>query len=107
MHVPALMHPCFIDDYVYVEKASHINGHKLLEFFRSSPLDQSASGVCGTRAGVLPCYRPIAEVTFAIDYLIWGFRPFGFHLTNLLLHLLCIVLTWKLAIRVFPPRIAL
>jgi len=31
--------------------------------------------------------RPLPYLTFAIDHAIWGLRPAGFHLTNLLLHL--------------------
>jgi len=32
-------------------------------------------------------YRPLESVSFAVDYLIWGLKPFGYHLTNTLLHL--------------------
>lgn len=31
-------------------------------------------------------YRPIVMLTYALDHLIWGDRPFGYHLTNVLLH---------------------
>jgi tetratricopeptide (TPR) repeat protein len=31
-------------------------------------------------------YQPLSWVTFAIDYLLWGMDPFGYHLTNVLLH---------------------
>jgi tetratricopeptide (TPR) repeat protein len=31
-------------------------------------------------------YQPLSWVTLAIDYLVWGLDPFGFHLTNLALH---------------------
>ena len=31
-------------------------------------------------------YRPVRNASYVIDFLIWGSRPFGFHLTNLLLH---------------------
>jgi Flp pilus assembly protein TadD len=29
---------------------------------------------------------PLTWVTFGLDYLLWGMNPFGYHLTNLLLH---------------------
>jgi hypothetical protein len=32
-------------------------------------------------------YCPLTWLSFAIDYQIWGQQPFGYHLTNLLLHL--------------------
>ncbi len=31
-------------------------------------------------------YQPLSWVTLALDYLIWGMDPFGYHLTNLVLH---------------------
>ena len=32
-------------------------------------------------------YRPIPFISIAIDHLLWGKEPFGYHLTNFLLHL--------------------
>ncbi len=32
-------------------------------------------------------YCPLTWLSFAVDYQVWGQRPFGYHLTNLLLHL--------------------
>lgn len=31
-------------------------------------------------------YRPIQEISNMVDYFLWGRKPFGFHLTNVLLH---------------------
>lgn len=31
-------------------------------------------------------YRPVVTLSFALERAVWGLRPFGFHLTNLLLH---------------------
>src|ERR1035441_153273 len=31
-------------------------------------------------------YVPLTWLSFAIDYQVWGHNPFGYHLTNLLLH---------------------
>ena len=31
-------------------------------------------------------YQPLSWLSFAVDYSIWGMNPFGYHLTNLLLH---------------------
>lgn len=33
-------------------------------------------------------YRPLTLVSYMADYSLWGLRAFGFHLTNILLHLL-------------------
>ncbi|WP_195155967.1 hypothetical protein [Halococcus agarilyticus] len=37
-------------------------------------------------------YRPVASVTYAIDHALWGLSPFGYHLTNLVLHVVATVL---------------
>ena len=31
-------------------------------------------------------YQPLTWLSFALDYSIWGDRPYGYHLTNILLH---------------------
>ncbi len=31
-------------------------------------------------------YQPLSWLTFGLDFLLWGENPFGYHLTNLLLH---------------------
>ncbi|NQU09367.1 tetratricopeptide repeat protein [bacterium] len=41
-------------------------------------------------------YRPLQTVTYLVDYALWGLNPFGYHLTNLLLHLGCVLLVWQL-----------
>ncbi|MCF8078323.1 MAG: tetratricopeptide repeat protein [Desulfobacterales bacterium] len=33
-------------------------------------------------------YHPLCWLSFSIDYSIWGLNPFGYHLTNLILHCL-------------------
>ena len=39
-------------------------------------------------------YQPLSWVSYAIDYQIWGLQPFGFHLTNLVLHAANAVVFW-------------
>ena len=45
-------------------------------------------------------YRPLIVTLFQIDYLIYGLRPAGFHMTNILLHIVnsylvaCFLSTW-------------
>ena len=34
--------------------------------------------------------RPVMIFSLAVDYALWKLNPFGYHLTNLLLHLLCV-----------------
>lgn len=47
-------------------------------------------------------YRPVTLVSFALDWEIWSGRPFGFHLTNLILHALVSAVLALLLLRWFP-----
>ncbi|HUG40884.1 MAG TPA: hypothetical protein VMM12_10380, partial [Longimicrobiales bacterium] len=56
----------------------------------------------------LGMYRPLTLATFAVDWEIWGGRPFGFHLANVLLHAAVtgLVLLLLLALGVAPTTAA-
>lgn len=41
-------------------------------------------------------YRPVVSSTFAIDYYFWGMDPYGFHLTNLIIHVIACLLLFKI-----------
>lgn len=41
-------------------------------------------------------YRPLVTLSYAIDYSIWGLNPFGYHLTNVVFHLLNGILVFLL-----------
>lgn len=55
-------------------------------------------------AGSSPYYRPLFLVSYALDYLIWGSKPFGYHLTNIMLHAACSLLAFRLAIKLLNDR---
>jgi hypothetical protein len=44
-------------------------------------------------------YRPLVLLSYAADYRVWGARPFGFHLTNVLWHALAAALVCALLMR--------
>ncbi len=101
IHSPSLFNPFFIDDYVYLDSVDDLSWRAVPGLFSTATMDETASGVWWTPEGLLPFYRPFAILTFAAEYRLWGLNPFGFHLTNLLLHLLCTWLVWRLAGRFF------
>ena len=45
-------------------------------------------------------YLPVRDLTLALDAWIWGMRPFGFHLTNLLLYLACLAALYSMVARI-------
>ena len=51
-------------------------------------------------------YRPIQELSYMIDYSFWGYHPFGFHLTNIILHGLCAIAVYFFSLRVLKNGLA-
>ncbi len=41
-------------------------------------------------------YQPLTWLSFTADYALWGMRPFGYHLTSLLLHVGCALAAYAL-----------
>jgi tetratricopeptide (TPR) repeat protein len=48
-------------------------------------------------------YFPLTYTSFRIERTLWGVRPFGYHLTNLLLHLANALLLWRLLAQLKIP----
>ncbi len=46
-------------------------------------------------------YRPLVTTSYAVNYALGGLQPFGYHLTNLLLHLVASLLLYRIALRLF------
>ncbi len=49
-------------------------------------------------------YRPLQTVSNMLDFAVWGYRPFGFHLANFLFHAGTAVLFFYLALALNFPR---
>jgi len=43
-------------------------------------------------------YRPVTTASYFIDHALWKNNPFGYHLTNLLLHIFNVILVYTLAL---------
>jgi hypothetical protein len=69
LYAPALHFELAGDDYQWVQHA-HLAMHRPMLLL----------------ADLDTFYRPTSTWTLALDRLLWGFRPVGYHLTNLLLH---------------------
>ena len=77
-----------VRDNLYIRSSSHIK-----EMFTSYLASSSGN--------INNFYRPIQDLSYAIDYFLWGDNPMGYHLTNLILHALCAVLVYILILRIF------
>jgi protein O-mannosyl-transferase len=60
-----------------------------------NPSIQNLSGVLTVLARDVT--RPVVGISYAVDTAIWGTGPFGYHLTNVLLHALNVVLAYWVA----------
>ena len=48
-------------------------------------------------------YWPVIYTTFWVEHKLWGFTPAGYHIVNLLLHFVNMVLLWRLLLRLAVP----
>src|SRR5512144_1559896 len=64
------------DDNIYIVENPHIRSLNLA-FFRWAFLDFYASN-----------WHPLTWISLAVDYVLWGTNPLGYHLTNIILHAL-------------------
>lgn len=49
-------------------------------------------------------YRPVTYISFALDRAVWGGHPAGFHLTNLVLHMLVALLLYAVTVALFKKE---
>ncbi len=77
------------DDHRMIEQNPRIalTARNLAAAFRGDPFAQG-----------LNYYRPLQTVSNMADFAVWGLRPFGFHLTNLLFHAAAATLFFYLAL---------
>lgn len=50
----------------------------------------------------LGVYRPLYSLSFGIDHWLYGSGPFGYHVTNVFLHLICSILVYLVAFELTP-----
>ena len=46
-------------------------------------------------------YRPVLSLYFILNYKIWGMNPVGFHLVNLLLYIITVIVLYKISLILF------
>ena len=49
-------------------------------------------------------YRPVVTISYFLDYAVWRLNPFGYHLTNVILHTINSVLLYAILLRLIRLR---
>ncbi|MBN2145142.1 MAG: glycosyltransferase family 39 protein, partial [Candidatus Aureabacteria bacterium] len=93
LYLPCLSYDFFaVDDWAYVQKN---------EFIRSFSWDHLR--IFFTRSFV-NLWLPVTMLSYSLDHTIWGTNAFGYHFTNLVLHLLNIFFVYHLFLRLKCPH---
>lgn len=86
------------EDQILISNSSYITRLQSL----SSYLSQEDDGIVDEQDKGLfhtGYYRPLINVTYFLDFKLWGMKAYGFRITNLLLHLLICFLLYELLIQ--------
>ncbi|MBF0122038.1 MAG: tetratricopeptide repeat protein [Candidatus Omnitrophica bacterium] len=79
------IHRIFSDSYITKEELN----------FSLSQTDKASGSVA---------YRPAADLPYFFEFALWGKNPFGFHLTNLLIHVVNVCLAYCLLLGLFHKQ---
>ena len=71
-----------------------------LHFLFTREYWQRSSGSLGSGGR----YRPLSMASFAVDHVLWGDNPSGYHLTNLVLHIMNVLLVYFLVFGLTDDR---
>lgn len=86
------------DDHILVEKNQHnLAAFSLQDIFLSDFWSTE------TEEGASHYYRPFITVSYCLDYLVGGLDPKVFHLTNIIVHTVIVVLVWLLLLEMGIP----
>ncbi len=96
-HINTLDGEFILDDYdniVHQERIKTLSGS--LDFFKNVDIVDK-SRLPEDAMWRNPYYRPLFMASFAIDYMLYGMNPAGYHLSNIFLHMLASVLVLLVA----------
>jgi len=83
----------FMDDHFFLREIHRLGG-----------ITRTVEDLQGNWLGFIgfPYYRPMVTASFALDHALFGLDPWGYHLTNVLLHLANALLVLMLVRRLYP-----
>ncbi len=97
-YMPGLSGPFIFDDLVNISQNAALNDDQL---------NQSSLAQAAFSRGRLLDSRPLSMVTFSVNHYFSGFDPYGYKVTNLVIHLmngLCLFFLTRLILRAYAAR---
>ena len=91
LYIGTLQHEFVWDDHHTIEHNQYITQARYLPRFFTDDVTRLTSGALHA-----VYYRPLFWTSFLLDFSVWGLRPAGFYLTNLLLYGLTCLLVFRL-----------
>jgi len=92
VYLPAIKGDFIWDDDAHIVKNNNLRSPKGLWNMWSNPQSIQARQM-----------YPLTFTTFWIEYQVWGDHPFGYHITNVVLHCLSALLLWQILLRLRIP----
>jgi Flp pilus assembly protein TadD len=86
VYIPTFSGGFILDDHALIENNPYIKEpHSLISYFGQEDGIVQSENRPEEHTGY---YRPLANLTYRLDYKLWGMKPQGFRATNLVLHVL-------------------
>jgi len=86
------------NEFVFDDESVVVNNIALQEF---SNIPKYFAGGEGFHKVIGRYYRPIVSTLYTVDYAIWGLNPMGFHITNIIIHVISCLLLFVILMHLF------
>jgi len=83
--------PMFQNQFVWDDHEFIVNNPSIRNIFPLARFFKSQGLIVRGKIHPISGSRPLMALSIALDYAVWKLNPFGYHLTNLILHILCVI----------------
>ncbi|MBI5555451.1 MAG: tetratricopeptide repeat protein [Elusimicrobia bacterium] len=102
--VVAVFGNTLLNQFVYDDKVFVINNQFIKEFKHVPQFFTNARSFSGDRDFMI--YRPLASLSLSLDHWLWALNPLGYHLTNIVLHTVNVLLVYWLVLSLASTPLA-
>ena len=94
----AVGNPFVHDDVVFI-----LENPQVRDLSTATQVFTKSSITEGTFAFANPYYRPFLDIAYRLEFFFFGTSPAGYHVVNILLHILNAIMVMFLTLRLTPP----